>query len=145
MIWSTQDAFDMAMLYFHQQKSRCLNFYGNCTYINRRENNSRCVIGYMLPLNTLIEEPNLPNCSISRLIRESIVKHPGGKVSLQFLLSLQGLHDNDKCWDEKGFIGWGRLHQLALQYELDVSQHLSFFAEKINLRRKVEEKVLVGV
>lgn len=140
MFHTNQTVFDAAMLYFQQQKSRCINHNGNCSYLVKNKNNDRCVIGWMLPLEELREDPPLLVSHIEALIVQGFVKKPD-QVSTSLLMTLQHIHDRKDHWDAEGFIGWHLLYLLSLEYGLNNEPYLNFFAEKSIL--KEEQKVLV--
>lgn len=115
-----QEIFDLSVVYFKEARSRCY-MAGACRYIT--QTGQRCVIGNLLSLETWDDAVRLARYSggVSATFFD-LFRIPWNIQLGHLLADLQQIHDNGLNWNADGFIGWGDIFDLALQYQLRIDR-----------------------
>lgn len=117
---TNQELLNMATIYFRQQQYQSYEGF-NCQYLTTT--GDRCVIGYCLPLEELLDVYGISgyfdNGPIIEMISDGLISI-SPFISLTLLEDLQALHDSDSNWihDNGDFAAWDELKKIATEYNL---------------------------
>lgn len=111
-----QEAFNKMVAHLKQMNGRAIGITGNCMYLS--DNGDRCAVGALL---TEEEARKAPIATAAFLVcrPEEFPSLKGLNGSM--LEEVQELHDRAACWENRKFVAWGELREVAKEFNLDPS------------------------
>lgn len=115
-----QEAFNRMVIHLHGMKKMSLKRPGDITCAYRGENNSRCVVGSLIPDDQYDPKIDEGTTSVSSLKNRGILPACLKGLNMNMLVAMQGIHDNPDLWSPvRGFVGYERLGEIAKQFNLE--------------------------